>query len=476
MAPARKAGPAAGLRAEQEAAARWVEAFAAPGYGPHGGAKLVDGAEPIWVRSPAVALAEVQGTPGLAPYQDLAARLTRHAGDGATAGLLLAARLVRLALTSAVGPSAFVQGYPLARRQSLAALAALAQPGTPEQALAASAHEAPHWAAHVLSGLPRHGELDLDAIEVVAEAVPDSLQHGSQPHWLTGIPLNPQRPPRRDGAACVLLLTAPWRVAPRTNAAWASPHGAQAAEDALRRRVAVHLRGLGVTLVAASSSLDDGLADLLQDQGVAVATDVAQSRLRRLATATGARLVARPEDATADDLGTARLGRRRAPQRDWLVQGDGAARTLVVPAHNAIARAGAVESGERLLRAAGTVLADSRVLAGGGAWQAAVAANLRRAADAAPHRTPFAFHAAADALAALATDLRTNAAGQPSQAVLDAYACVRLAVGSAFELAQALLRIDARHARRPSTPAGLRGGLGKAGSPKGMPGDLPPLM
>jgi hypothetical protein len=59
---------------------------------------------------------------------------------------------------------------------------------------------------------------------------------------------------------------------------------------------------------------------------------------------------------------------------------------------------------------------------------------------------------------------------------LDPAPCVRLAVAAAFETAVAVLRLDGMHAKRPSSPGGLRGGLGPAGSRKGMPGDVPPLM
>jgi hypothetical protein len=60
--------------------------------------------------------------------------------------------------------------------------------------------------------------------------------------------------------------------------------------------------------------------------------------------------------------------------------------------------------------------------------------------------------------------------------VMDPAACVRLAVDGAFETAIALLRLDAAYSKRPSSAVGLRGGTGPAGSPKGMPGDIPPLM
>ncbi|MEK6975584.1 MAG: TCP-1/cpn60 chaperonin family protein [Candidatus Thermoplasmatota archaeon] len=457
------------LRQLQEATAAWVEAFLGPGYGPHGGAKLVDGPEPLWVRSPAMALREVQATPDLAPYQDLAARVLAAAGDGGTTSVLLAARLVRLALTSDVGVQAFVQGYPLARRQALAALSALAHPADPAEALAGASPGGAAWSRAVLAGLADASHVDLDAIEVVAGPA-------DQPEWLPGIPLEPQRAPRHEGPARVLLLASSWSVKPRSSAQWRSATGAFAAEEALRRQAADRVTGLGVGVVACTGAIDEGLAGLLQDRGVAVATDVALSRLRRLAAATGATPLANALHATAADLGDARLQRRPHRTGGWLVCGAGPGRTLLMPGGNAMARAGAIEAGERLLRAAGLVLADARAVPGAGAWQREIAAALLRAADAAPGRTPFALRAAAEAFLALDRDLARNAAGQAVAPTLDAFACVRRALASAFDCAQAIVRLDARLDKRPSGPAGLRGGLGRAGSPKGMPGDLPPLM
>lgn len=461
------------LRAAQEATATWVEGFASPGYGPHGGAKLVDGPEPLWVRSPALALREVQATPDLAPYQDLAARVLAAAGDGATTALLLAARLVRCALASEAGVPAFVQGYPLARRQALAALAAQAQVADAAHALAASSPGGLPWSQAVLDGLAGAQHVDLDAIEVLSGPAEET---GDVPAWLPGIPLDPQRPPRSPGPTRVLLLAASWGVKPRTTATWRSPMGAAAAEQAVRRRAADHLATLRIGAVVCTGAIEEGLADLLQDRGVAVATDVPLSRVRRIATATGATTVADPMHAAPADVGAALLGRRPRRVGGWLVRGEGPGRTLRMPGGNAVARAGAVEAGERLLRAAGLVLADARALPGGGAWQREVAASLLRAADAAPGRTPWALRAAAQAFASLTRDLEANAAGQPPGAVVDAFPCVRLAIASAFDCAQAILRLDMRLDKRPSSPAGLRGGLGRAGSLKGLPGDLPPLM
>lgn len=493
------AGPSAGLlrsgaaasgrpdlREGQLAAARWVEGFCAPGYGPHGAAKLVaaPGGDATWVRSPALALREAGTGPLLAPYVDLAKRLHRAVGDQATAGLLLTARLVRAGLeATAPKTPAWLDGYALAARQAKGWLAANARPSTPAEALASVAE--PSWAAVAVEGLKRlsaPGEpLDLGLVEVRAE--PDA--EGAA--WLDGVVVEPQDLAGAAGPCSILLLQGAWSVKPRADGATASFAGIGSAEDALRRRAAKHLAGLGVGVLACAKGLDDGLRGLLVDRGMAVWTDAPLSAMRRLAKATGASPITRLEDAARSDLGRGRLLRRPRARSGWLLQGPGPSATLVVPGGSKPAQEAAVEAGERLLRAAGAVLpapAAALALPGGGRWQRGLAASLRSAADAAPRQAPFAVRAAAEAIDALADDLLRNggrdvlAGGLPPQAeaVLDPAPCVRLAVAAAFETASAILRLDGLYAKRSSSPAALRGGLGPAGSPKGMPGDVPPLM
>jgi hypothetical protein len=472
------AGDRATLREGQLAAARWVEGFCSPGYGPHGAAKLVGGA---WVRSPALALREAGTGPLLAPYADLAKRMHQACGDQATAALLLAARLVRAGLEAdAPQVPAWLHGYRLAARQAKAWLAANSEAAKPEDALAAVAE--PGWAAVVVDGLRRLGagagrEIDLGAVDVRAEP---GAGPGGEASWLDGVVVEPQDAPAA-GPCRVLLLSAGWSPKPRAE-------GVQArfdpglAEDALRRRAADHLAALGVGFVACAGTLDDGLRGRLLDRGVAAWTHAPLSALERLAKATGARPAARLDDAAAGDLGRGRLARR--PRRGWLLRGDGPSATLVLPGASQPAREAAVEAGERLLRAAGAVLPAPSALPGGGRWQRGLAASLRSAADAAPGHAPFAVREAAQAVDALADDLLRNAGldvlagGLPPGAdgVLDPAPCVRLAVASAFEAASAALRLDGAYAKRPSSAVDLRGGTGPSGSRRGMPGDVPPLM
>lgn len=478
-----------GLREQQLGAARWLEGFLAPGLGPHGGAKLVvagsDGAA-TWVRSPALALRETRSGPLLAPYADLASRIHQAVGDGATTGVLLAARLVATALRDeSPTPPAWLDGYRLAWRQAKAWLAAHATRVEPAQALSRVAE--PGWADVVLAGLGRLTErdepLDLDRIDVRAE--PEG------PAWLDGLVLEAKDPPRREGQMGVVLLAGGWTAKPRADGVQATVRttaalgGLGGAEDKLRRQAARQVAGLGVGLLACSKSVDEGLHGLLLDAGVVVWTDASAGALRRLEACTRAAPVARLADASPADVGKASLVRR--PRRGgWLVQGEGPSATFAVPAHSKPAAEAAVESGERLLRAAGAVLADPKALAlpGGGRWQRGLAASLRKAADLAPGKAPIAMRGAADAIDALADDLLRNAGRDAlaggtlpdAEGVIDPARCVRLAVDGAFETAIAILRLDAAYAKRPSSAAGLRGGTGRSGSPKGMPGDIPPLM
>jgi chaperonin GroEL (HSP60 family) len=468
-------------RESQRAAARWVEEFCAPGYGPHGGAKLiVAGSSQRWVRSAATALREAGVGPAIAPYADLAGRLHRLAGDQSTTAVLLCARLVRAALESdAPATPTWLQGYTLALRQARAWLSAHAEPRPAAQALSSVA---PHgWADLLLPGLEvlrRDGPLDLATVDVRTE--PDG------PEWLEGVPMAGQDKPTRPGPVRVLLLSGGWSLRPRSEGAAARltdpSFRLHSVEEERRRSAAAHVAGLEVGLLVAGGGLDEGLRGMLLDRGVCVWTDAPRGSLDRLARATGATLVARLEDTRKADLGDGAFVRRR--RGDWLVRGAGPSATFVVPGESAPSRDEAVERGEALLRAAGLALERPGALPGGGRWQRGLASSLHAAADAAPGHAPLAMLAAAAGVAALADDLVRNAgrdafAGgvvEERAAVWDGAAAVRMAVEGAFETALAVLRLDAAYARRPSAGVDLRGGTAPAGSRKGMPGDLPPLM
>jgi chaperonin GroEL (HSP60 family) len=473
-------------------AARWVEEALAHSLGPRGGTTLVQGGDgSARCAKGAAALREASIVhPDLQAYLRVGEALARQAGDHATMATLLAARLVRKGLEmerDGLPVAASLDGHALALRQALARLRTLRR-DEEGGCLATVAPGRDGWAAIVLEGLralPRDGLLDLDAIDVRADA-----RIGS-PRWMDGLVAAPQLGPRDAPAATgVLLVSEEWRPLPGQDVTLrardpAALAGLAGAEESLRASALEHVGGLGVGLLACARGIDAQLADRLASRGVLVWTDAPLSALRRLERATGARTVPRIPHARRDDVGQATLQRRAA--RDgggWAVHGAGPGATLLVPGGTEAGRAAAVEDGERLLRAAGLWLREPGALPGRGRWQREVARSLRGAADAAPGKAPLAVRAAADAIDGLADDLVRNSGGDVlaggvppgAEQAWDPEAGVRLALTAAFEAARQVLRVDGRYVKRASGQAALRGGGTRVGSPKGLPGDIPPLM
>lgn len=505
----------AATRHRQRAVAEWVVGFLAPGYGPGGGVKLVDdGVQASWVRSAAAALSQAPThEPMLAPYRDLARRIQTAAGDQSTLATLFAARLVVQMLDAPGPPAAWRDGLPAVRRQTLATLEALRSTAEAENTLAGVAGR--DAARTVVAGLrdlrkasnrrdPGDGRgdprdlrwsVDLNDIDVRADepdagtkrnAVDDDVVR-----WLPGVLAKATARHDLDhGQGGVLLLDAAWTLRPRAEGLALHVRNAKdldaahAWETVQRERALARLRELDVGFVACASALPETLADAMRAAGLVLWTECPRSALSRLERATGARRVAHPEQATPDDIGHATWERRHKANPRWTVQGQGASATLLMPATTPSARAAAIEGGERLLRAAGLALAEPGVVPGGGRWQRHLATALRKAAPLAPSRGPLVFDAAARAFDALADDLVRNQGRDPlavrlledAEDVLDAAAGTRLSVQGAFEVVGAVLRLDGVHAKRASSTTALRGGGGRVGSARGMPGDIPPLM
>ncbi len=449
--------------------------FGAPGYGPQGGHKLVDDDGPILLHSPASTLREVHIGDAIArPYKALAAEVQGTVGDGGTTALLLAARLVAGALDSPASLPAVLDGYRLAHRQAKAVLASLATADPDGDCLGANG-------SVVLAGLAdlaHNGRIELDAVDIRCDAV-------SAPEWSDGLALLPTQDgeQRRITDAGILLVHDGIAVGRDLHLRTSEP----AALATLRhheadrvRETAQNLNDLGVRLVVCAKGLGD-LESELARRGILTVADAPRDLRLRVQHATGAQEVPRPADATAASLGRGDLQRRSPRIGGWVLRGPGPAATFTLPRGLPVHEAAAIDAAERLLRLAGAFLGDRRSIPGDGAWQRRVAGALRRAAPAAPGKSAFGVEHAADAFAALADDLVRNRGDDPLDVprpgdVLDAWVAMAHAVDAAFEVAASMLRLDGRFTKRPSSPEGLRGGTGPAGSPRGMPGDVPPLM
>lgn len=493
------------LREAMLVAADAVIDFAGPNYGPRGATKLIaheDGS--ILVLSSGASALRDAGIkhPDLQPYLDLAGAVQEHGGDQATGAVLLAAHLVRNACKAETGigvpPAAFLDGYALALRQARAALGAMAEKDAAGKALHSVLPGRPGLVPLVARGLAQlvrdekgAAAIPLDAVDIVADV-------GQQEEaWLPGLVIRPKEPPTtlppagvENGPISVLLLTDDWKPGPwkeglsyRMTAAH-SLSSWSAGEDSLRAEALAKLQALKIGLVVCHREVEAGLADLCRSAGIIIWNDAPESALRRIERATGAKPVARLMHATASDLGRGTVTRRPRRSGGFLLAGDGPSATLCVPGQTESLRAQAHDEAERLIRAAGTWLTDLQAVPGGGRWQRELARTIGAAADAGPGKTPIALRAAADALDALADTLVHNLGGDPlstkvpadAAAVRDVSACVRVAVVGAFEMAIQMLRIDDRFAKKPSSTAGLRGGVGKPMNVREMAGDIPPLM
>lgn len=446
-------------RAELANAADWTWHFAASAYGPGGGDKLLVGAEHDVVPSGAAALADVPSThPVMDVFIGLARRL-RAGGDQATGGVLLAAALVRGALASPASRPAILEGYAAAKRQVLGWLDS--RPNWPGPPLAA----VDPWgiAADVLDGLQRWDVVDLDRVHV---------HPGRRAAWGDGLHVELHGDKRPVAGPILLLQTGP-RIKPAGSAVWRT--NGEAAEEAIRRRWLDDLAASGAVAVFCRT----GLGALRDRVPVPVADNVPADLAWRIEHATGAELAARLDEDSV--LGEARLQPETHRIGGWRLHGGGPSATLWFPRSTAAREAASRMQAEALLRTAGRWLESPRCIEGGGAWQRDAAAALRRSAPLAEGSAALAIEAAARALDACRRALVANTGVDALDVaclppIADVAPCVRDAVEGAFDAAIGLLRLDGRYSRRPSDAPSMRGGTGPAGSPKGMPGDIPPLM
>ncbi len=173
------------------------------------------------------------------------------------------------------------------------------------------------------------------------------------------------------------------------------------------------VRSVGATVVFAEKGIDDLAAEHLSRAGIYAVRRAKHSDLELLARATGARLVARPVDLTASDLGSAALVEERkiGDDRLTLVSGSPKARAVTL-----LVRGGAqhvVDEVERSLTDAtmtvGVALEDGRVVTGAGATAIELSQNLHDFASTVGGREQLAVDAFASALEVVPAALAENA-------------------------------------------------------------------
>jgi thermosome len=194
-------------------------------------------------------------------------------------------------------------------------------------------------------------------------------------------------------------------------------------EEQQLREMVDQLVDAGADVVFVESGIDDMAQHYLAQEGILAVRRAKSDDLRRLARATGARVVSNLEDLSADDLGFA----GSVAQRD--VAGD--ERIFVEDVEEAksvtlILRGGTEHVVDEVERAVedslGVVrvtLEDGHVLSGGGAPETELALALRDFADSVGGREQLAVEAFADALEVIPRTLAENAGLDPIDSLVD---------------------------------------------------------
>lgn len=198
--------------------------------------------------------------------------------------------------------------------------------------------------------------------------------------------------------------------------------------EAALEAVVDHVADLGVDVLVSQPRVEDEVVRALGERGVEVVDKVEtpEADVGRLARATGATVVSRPEDLTAGGLGTAgRVVERRTADEKWTCFLDCPGLAFTIELRTPTEQA--EQRHERVVEAAADAVAiavmDRQVLPGAGAAQLAVAAALRDHAASVTGKEQLAVVAFAEALEATVETLARNAGVDP----IDALAALRAA-------------------------------------------------
>ncbi|MDV7350631.1 thermosome subunit alpha [Halorubrum distributum] len=194
-------------------------------------------------------------------------------------------------------------------------------------------------------------------------------------------------------------------------------------EEEQLREMVDHLTDIGADVVFVGDGIDDMAQHYLAQEGILAVRRAKSDDLKRLARATGGRVVSNLDDIETDDLGFA----GSVAQKD--IGGD--ERIFVEDVEEAksvtlILRGGTehvVDEVERAiddsLGVVRTTLLDGQVLPGGGAPEAELALQLRDFADSVGGREQLAVEAFADALEVVPRTLAENAGLDPIDSLVD---------------------------------------------------------
>ena len=516
------------------AAARAVADAVRTTLGPRGMDKmLVDSMGDITITNDGVTiLKEVDVEhPAAKMLVEVAKTQDQEAGDGTTTAVILTGELLKRAeslIEQNIHPTIISQGYRLASQKALEMLDQIAQPiKIEDHAMLKDIAETAMGSKSVSFNRELLGEISVKAVTSVAEKKDgrysvdlDNIQlikkQGgaiSDTQLIEGVIVDKEKVhsgmPTLVTNPKIALLDAALEIKKTEIDAKIEINDPTqlnaflAEEENMLRRMVDQVKKSGANVVFCQKGIDDLAQHFLAKEGIYGVRRVKKSDMDKLAKATGANVVSKVSELTAEDIGTAGTVEERKIGEDSLTFVTGAKKAKAV---SILIRGGTehvLDEIERSLDDALNVVAvaveDGKYVYGGGATASELALQLRDHAAKVGGREQIAFESFAESLETIPRTLAENAgldpidilielrkshkAGKKSAGVnvragkiddmsglkvIEPIRVGRQAIESATDAAVMILRIDDVIASKSSPPPS--GGAGGPGGPGGMGG------
>ncbi|MHB8606595.1 MAG: thermosome subunit alpha [Thermoplasmatota archaeon] len=372
-------------------------------------------------------------------------------GDGTTSAVVLAGELLKQAedLLEDVHPTLITQGYRLAQQKAFEVLNSIAHDikGADKETLGriartsmaskgASAYS-DLLADIVVKSVTSVAEVDASGKTVVdKDSIKIEKKSGgavSDTTLVTGVVLDKERAhsrmPREVRNAKIALVNAALEIKKTevdANIEITEPSQLQAfldEEEKTLRRFVASVKDSGANVLFTQKGIDDLAQHFLAKENIYAVKSVSEKDMKKLAKATGARIVSQLKDLSKDDLGKAGVVEQRKIGEDELtfVTECPTAKSVTV-----LIRGGTehvIDEVERTLDDAigvvGTALKEGKYLAGAGAPEIEVALALRKYAATVGGREQLAIEAFANAVEIIPRTLAENAGLDAINALVD---------------------------------------------------------
>ena len=376
----------------------------------------------------------------------------QEAGDGTTTAVVLAGELLKRAeglIEQNIHPTIISQGYRLASQKALEVLNSISQPVKIEDTetlkrigYTAMASKSVNFNRELLADISVKAVVavaeknasgkyyvDLDNIQIIKK------QGGSLPdsELIEGVIVDKEKVhtgmPSRVTSPKIALLDAALEIKKTEIDAKIEINDPSqlnaflAEEENMLRRMVEQVKKSGANVVFCQKGIDDLAQHFLAKDGIYAVRRVKKSDMEKLAKATGAHIVSKVSELTADDIGASGLVEERKIGEDAL--------TFVTGAKNAKAVSILLRGGtehvldeiERSIDDALNVVAvaveDGRIVYGGGAAASEIAMALRDEAAKIGGREQIAFESFAESLETVPRTLAENAGLDPIDILIE---------------------------------------------------------